>query len=56
MAGALVGRLGLFNPEDESVVAFLECVDLFFKVNKVEDNSKVAVFLTVIGPSNYVLL
>ena len=56
MAGASVGRLGPFDPEVESVVAYLERVELFFKANKFEDNSKVAVFLTLIRPSNYALL
>ena len=56
MVGASVGRLGPFDPEVESVVAYLERVELFFKANKFEDNSKVAVFLTLIRPSNYALL
>lgn len=38
------------------MVAYLERVELFCKANRVRDNSKVAVFLTVIGASNYVLL
>ena len=38
------------------MVAYLEQVELFYKANRVRDNSKVAVFLTVIGASNYALL
>ena len=38
------------------MVAYLERVELLFKANRVRNNSKVAVFLTVIRASNSALL
>ena len=52
MASATVGKLGPFDLEVESMGAYLEQLELFFKANNVQDESKVAVFLTVIGASN----
>ena len=56
MASATVGKLGAFDPMVESVVAHLEWVELFFKANKVANDSKIAVFLTVLRASKYALL
>ena len=48
-----VSKLGAFNSWVDLVVAYLEKVELHFKANMIQDDSKVAVFLTVIGASNY---
>ena len=45
-------KLEPFDLEVESMGAYLEQLELFFKANNVQDESKVAVFLTVIGASN----
>ena len=53
---ATLGHIGKFDPADESISAYLEHVELFFAANGIEDPKQVAVFLSVIGPKNYVLL
>ena len=45
-----------FNPDVESITDYLEQMDVYFKVNKTEDNIKVLVFLNAIGEKNYTLL
>ena len=42
-------KLSEFHPEVESISAYLERVELFFTANNIADNTKVAVFLSVIG-------
>ena len=53
---AMVGTLQEFCPETESITANLECVELFMKANKVEDEREVAVLLSVVGSKTYNLL
>ena len=53
---ATLGHIGKFDPADESISAYLECIELFFAANGIEDPKQVAVFLSVIGPKNYALL
>ena len=48
-----VSKLGAFNSWVDLVVAYLEKVELQFKANMIQHDLKVAVFLTVIGASNY---
>ena len=45
-----------FNPDVESITDYLEQMDVYFKVNKTEDNIKVLVFLNAIEEKNYTLL
>ena len=56
MATAPVGTLNEFNSSTESITAYLERVDLYFAANSIEDNKKVATFLSVVGPSVYSIL
>ena len=43
------GHLETFNPDSETIVAYLERVELFLQANAVAEEKKVAVFLSVIG-------
>ena len=45
-----------FNPDVESITDYLEQMDVYFNVNKMEDNIKVLVFLNAIGEKKYTLL
>lgn len=51
-----IGRMKEFNPDDETVTAYLERFDLFAEVNNIADNKKVATLLTVIGARHYSLI
>ena len=50
------GNLKEFNPEKDRILPYLERASLFLRANKVEDDDKVAVFLSVIGASTYEVL
>ena len=53
---ALIGRIGEFNVDNEAVTAYLERLGLCLAANQVEDERKVAVFLSVVGSRTYGLL
>ena len=50
------GRIQEYQQENESIEAYLERIDLYFAANSINEEKKVAVFLTVIGGKNYTLL
>ena len=50
------GKLEEFRPETETIVSYLERVDLFFAANDIADGKKVAVFLSTVGGKIYSLL
>ena len=50
------GHPQAFNPDSETIAAYLECVELFLQANAVAEEKKVTVFLSVIGRSTYSLL
>ncbi len=50
------GRINEFQPENESVVAYLERIELYFQANDIAAAKQVPVFLSVIGASTYSLL
>ena len=57
MASTAYGRMQPFVPGTETIVAYLERLNLYFEANDVAAAKRVAVFLTVIiGPANYSLL
>ena len=56
MAGVMAGRLEPFDPEVESIVVYLERVELYFAANEIKADKRVPVFLNVIGRENYSLL
>ena len=47
---ASFGKLGDFKPERESFVNYVERLEMYFTANDTDDDKKVAVFLSVIGP------
>ena len=53
---AVVGQMQEFKPETEKFSTYVERVMLYFKANKVANDSEVAVFLTVVGPKCYSIL
>ena len=53
---ATVGKLGEFVPECESLTAYVERVELYFEANKIEEERKVPVFLSVLGSKTYSVL
>ena len=56
MATAVIGQLLEFNPETDSLTAYVERVKLFIEANGIEDARKVPVLLSVIGGKTYDLL
>ena len=56
MAGAIAGCLEPFDLEGESIVVYLERVELYFAANEIKTDKRVPVFLNLIGRENYSLL
>ena len=50
------GNMDSFNPENETISAYLERFNLFIQANGVAKEKKVPVFLSVIGGKTYSLL
>ena len=46
MAGMAVGRIVAFSAENESISEYLECMELYFAANRVEEERQVPVFLS----------
>ena len=53
---AVYGKLQEFQPESESIKAYLERVTLYFKANTIDDDKKVPILLSSIGSSTYATL
>ena len=53
---ATFGQLQAFNPDTDSVTAYIERVHLFFAANEIPDKKTVAVFLSTIEGKTYELL
>ena len=52
-----IGKIDEFKPEEESVAAYLERMELFFAANNIKEAEKqVTVFLSVVGANTYTLL
>lgn len=56
MAAYQLGRMQEFEPETESITAYLERLQNFFDANDIADAKKVPVLLSVIGRNTYALL
>ena len=56
MAAATVGRMEPFDPDRESIVVYLERMQLYFEANGIKAEKQVPVFLNLIGRENYGLL
>lgn len=50
MATGLVGSVGAFVPETETISAYVERLQLYLIANDIKDKKKVSVLLMVIGP------
>ena len=53
---ATYGQIQEFCPENKTIEAHLEQVELYFEVNNISEDKRVAVFLSVIGGKNCTLL
>lgn len=53
---ASYGQMQEFCPEDESIEAYLERIELYFTANNIAEERQVAVLLSVIGGKTYTLL
>ena len=51
-----IGTLSEFVLQKEKISTYLECVELYFAANEVEDEKHVPVLLTAIGGETYALL
>ena len=52
-----LGQLSAFQQESDTISAYLECVQIFFNANAIEeDKQKVPIFLNAIGAWTYALL
>jgi len=51
-----LGHVGAFQPETESIEAYLERVDVFFVANDIPAAKQVPVFLSIIGGKTHSLL
>ena len=56
MAVAATTKMDEFQPENESIEAYLERIEIYFDVNGVADDKKVSVFLNALGGKTYTLL
>ena len=56
MAALSYGRIDEFQPENDSIAAYLERVELYFSANGIVEEKQVPVFLSVIGGRTYSLL
>ena len=56
MAAQQLGRMQEFEPDTESISAYLERLQMFFEANDIAAEKKVSVLLTVIGKHNFSLL
>ena len=50
------GHIDEFHLEDESVEAYLERIDIYFRANEISDEKKVSIFLSVLGGKTYSVL
>ena len=50
------GQIQEFSPENETIGAYLERVELYFQANGVVEGCRVAALLSIIGGKNYTLL
>ena len=53
---ATIGTVGEFSPEMESIILYLEHVEVFFVANQVEDDRKASVSLSLLGFKVYGVL
>ena len=50
------GHIYEFRPENESIEAYLERIELYFSANDVDEEKKVSIFLSILGGKTYSVL
>ena len=53
MAAGIIGTVGEFNPDQESMTTYLKRMELYFAANEIKDGTQVVAFLTMIGRETY---
>ena len=56
MAASSFGQIDAFQPENESIEAYLECIEVFFAANEIAKDKQVSVFLSVLGGKTFTLM
>ena len=56
MMAVATAKMDKFQPENEFIEAYLERVKIYFDVNTVDEDKKVAMFLNAFGGKTYTLL
>ena len=56
MATAHLGTLSSFNPMEEPITSYLDCIQLLFVANSIGEGKQVPTFLSIIGPATYAIL
>lgn len=56
MADTVFGNLQEFQPDSETITAYLERTKVYFTANDIAAGKRVAVLLSVIGAKTYTLL
>ena len=55
-ASCFYGQLNQYEPDLETMSAYLERVEIFFQANSIAENKQVGIFLSLIGAKTYGLL
>ena len=50
------GRIEEFSLKKETISNYLECVEMFFQANAIDDEKKVSAFFSIAGGNFYALL
>ena len=50
------GKINAYRAEEESITAYLECIELYFQANDVDTAKQVLILLSSIGAKTYELL
>ena len=51
-----IGKIGEFNPQEESIETYTMRLKHYFKANEIDDDTKVSVLITVVGPKILTIL
>ena len=53
MAAGIIGSVGEFNPDQESITTYLERMDIYFEANGISADKRVASFLSIVRRETY---
>ena len=51
-----IGKMQEFNPTSDRISTYLERAEIFFQANKIAEDERVAVLLSILGGKTYSLL